>query len=763
MAGVISLVLIPQIKVDPEIRNYIPLSVRSRAETENIEKEFGAQDMIVILFSDSCIITKDNLNRIKNIDRAMTQIGGVSGRISPFTIKSIGNQDGVMIVDPLIRSIPENDDDIIQLGNDILENRFARDVVISSDLSTASITATIDNTEGESNILHSIDSVINSYPGKAAILKGGLPYIRQSILNDVTKDVVYLVPAALIVMFLVLKFNLGKWRSVFMPFTVVLLSTAFSVAIIPLLGWKMSIITILVPVILIAVANNYGIYLVARFQELSASGISASKHEIIRLLVRNLSMPVLFSGLTTIAGILGLLVHSIIPARQVGVLAAAGVTIALLMSLLLIPAMIFISSAGKGHEETSLHTSFSFSRLISGLASLIIKYPGRILTFSGAFTILVSTGIVFLRINTNQETYFSVNHPVRKASEIINSRFGGSQTVSVLIGGDIKDPLVMQGIDNLTRQIGEEYGVGSVFSISEAVREMSKAIFTSTEEGYDRIPTTREAIAQMFELYNMSGDQEDFKQLMNLENTKAHILIRLSDPVNSVINNVKSKIEDLTRNFPATVITGGYAVIMADFARSIIRGQVWSLIIAVISVLFLLTLIFRSVKGGLTGILPLVASVLILFGFMGYAGIALDAATALLSSIMIGVGVDFTIQYIWCFNLLIREGSSYTEATVSALKTIGRSIIINALSVMAGFSVLMFSGFLSIRFFGCLVIISIGSCLIGAIVVIPALLVKFRPRFIGFESRNIKYRKNEKKNDVIGITTAAFTCSSSAS
>ena len=146
---------------------------------------------------------------------------------------------------------------------------------------------------------------------------------------------------------------------------------------------------------------------------------------------------------------------------------------------------------------------------------------------------------------------------------------------------------------------------------------------------------------------------------------------------------------------------------------------------------------------------------------MGYSGIALDAATALLSSIMIGVGVDFTIQYIWCFNLQINSGLSYPEATSSAMRTIGRSIIINALTVMAGFGALMFSGFTSIRFFGYLVLISIGSCLIGALVIIPAFLMKYKPGFLGFETDKKKTRKDEKESNIIGVTTAAFAGSRS--
>jgi uncharacterized protein len=758
LTGTVSLLVIPRTKVDPEMRNYIPQSIESRIETDKIESEFGVQDLVVIMFTDDNIIRTDNLNQIKAIDKSISRISGVSSRISPFTVKSISSEEGMMTVDPLIKDIPSDTAELRQLGKRILENQFAKGIVVSSDLTTASITATINNSVAEKTTLNEIDSVINSNPGRTKITKGGLPYIRQSILKDVSRDGVILIPVSLIIMLVILKLNLRSWRNVIMPFSVVIFTTAFSIALIPLLGWKISIITLLVPIILIAVANNYGIYLVARFQELGKAYPGASKKELMRTLLRSLNMPILFSGLTTVAGVLGLLTHTIIPARQVGLLAAAGVSVALLMSLLLIPALIFVSGAGlnsKKGNKTRL-----FDKILIRLSGIIINYPGRILLVSAVVILFLSSGILLLKINTNQENYFSRKHPIRQASKIINSKFGGSQTISVMINGDIKDPGIMRRIDSLTRGIEQEKGVGNVFSISQVVREMSKAIYTSTEQGYDAIPETREAIAQMFELYNMSGNPDDFKQLTDLDNTKAHILIRMSEPENDIINSVNSKISELTSSFPAEVSVGGYALIMADFARSIIKGQISSLLFAIITVFLLLAIIFRSLKGGLIGSIPLIASIMILFGFMGYSGIALDAATALLSSIMIGVGVDFTIQYVWCFNHQIRSGLSYPEATITSMKTIGRSIIINAFSVMAGFSALIFSGFTSIRFFGYLVIISIGSCLIGALVIIPAFLMKYKPGFIGFETGNKKLRKNEKESTIAGVNTAAFTSSS---
>jgi uncharacterized protein len=755
LMGISFAALIPFSRTDPEIRNYIPASLDSRVRTDRIEKEFGTQDMVVILFTDSCILNAPDLLQIKKIDRDLSKISGISERISPFTIKTIKGEEGMMTAEPLVGSLPANSSEVEKLKQKVKDSPLAGNVVFSSDFTTASITATIKGAKGERIVLDKVDSAINLSQGPASVSTGGLPYIRKYIMKDVQHDAIIIVPMALLIMLIILKLTLGDWRSVFMPFTVVLLSTAISIGLIPLFGWKISILTLIEPIILVAVANNYGIYLVARHQEIGTTW-DGSREGMIGRLTGSLNMPILFSGLTTIAGILGLLTHTIIPAKQVGVLASIGVTMALVMSLLFIPALLYIKGPGRKTIRNDRFNTLLFNKLLTWLSRFIIRSPKSILAYSLLFTVLVSLGMVLLKIDTNQENYFPASHPIRSASQIINGKFGGSQTISVMISGDIKDPAVMNRINGLTTKLENEKGVGQVFSISLVIREMSRAIFMPGEEGYDRIPDSRNGIAQLFELYNMSGDQGDFSQLMNTDNSKAHILIRLSDPQNRIVKHVEDLITNETNGMKADITVGGYAIIMTDFAESVIKGQVYSLLFAVITVFLLLAIIFRSFRGGLTGTIPLAGSILILFGFMGLTGIALDAATALLSSIMIGVGVDFTIQYMWCFNSELKKDGDYKAATERSVMTIGRSIIINAFSVMAGFSALMLSGFTSIRFFGYLVIISIGACLIGALIIIPALLLQFRPGFIEKDLSQRKKEKHEKETDLIPSATAAF-------
>jgi len=747
--------LIPSSETDPDIRNYIPRNMDSRVTNDSIEQEFGVQDMIMVLFTDTTILKPGDLRQVREIDRAFSRMDGIGTVNSVFTARKIEGMDGMMVVDPLIDRIPESAEELEALRQDILANAFARDIVISSDMTSAAITGTVNSNVSEYETLSKVDSVIANSSGDARILTGGLPYIRQFITSDVNHDALILIPLALIIMLTVLKLSLGDWRSVFIPFAVVILSTLVTMGLIPLLGWKFSIIMCLAPIILISVANNYGIYLVSRHQELQRADMPMTGRETVRAITGSLNMPILFSGLTTIAGLLGLLTHSIIPARQVGILAATGVSLALAMSLLLIPALIYFQhSPGRKPRPPQPERNDLITRGLAKISSVVIRRPGRVLLVSLGLTLLLGTGVIFLRIETNQESFFPHKHPVRKAAEIINTKFGGSQTISVMISGDIKDPVVMQRIDDLTGHLKGSKGVGSVFSISDVVREMSKALYEPTEEGYDMIPSSGEAIAQMFELYNMSGNPDDFRQLMNFENTKAHLLVRLSHPDNKTVRNLKDDLKSYTADFPARVTTGGYAFIMNDFAQKIINGQVSSLVFALAIVMILLAIIFRSVKGGLTGSIPLAASILIQFGVMGLTGVAIDAATALLSSIMIGVGIDFTIQFLWRYKIELAKGVKHPEAINATYRTTGRSIVINALSVMAGFSATFISGFLSIRFFGYLTLLAIGSCLLYAIIVMPAFMLYFKPLFIEANQKsNTKKRINNEK-DVIPLVSS---------
>jgi predicted RND superfamily exporter protein len=141
-------------------------------------------------------------------------------------------------------------------------------------------------------------------------------------------------------------------------------------------------------------------------------------------------------------------------------------------------------------------------------------------------------------------------------------------------------------------------------------------------------------------------------------------------------------------------------------------------------------------------------AILILFGIMGYAGIDLNFTTALLSSIMIGVGIDYTIHLVWRYREERRNGLVAAEAMKQTIHTSGRGIILNAVSVIIGFSALIFSSFLSVRFFGILMVIMVFTCLLGGLLTVPALCIELKPKFLEPEHASGQKEKVESESQL---------------
>jgi predicted RND superfamily exporter protein len=267
------------------------------------------------------------------------------------------------------------------------------------------------------------------------------------------------------------------------------------------------------------------------------------------------------------------------------------------------------------------------------------------------------------------------------------------------------------------------------------IRQMSRALHETDEAGYDKIPETRNGVAQYFELYSMSGDPDDFEKMVDFPYEHAMVTARLMTSSTKKLDVILGQLSELVQEDRDIKLVGGFGAILFELAVGVVNGQILSLILAILVVGALLMLLFRSVAAGVISAIPLALSMAVLFGLMGFFKIELNVATAMLSSIMIGVGVDYTIHFLWRYREERMQGLDPGAAVKTTLSTTGRGIIFNALSVVIGFTVLMSSGFMPVRFFGFLIVVSILSCLIGALILIPALCLVLRPRFLEPETQ----------------------------
>jgi hydrophobe/amphiphile efflux-3 (HAE3) family protein len=731
-------------EINPDLESYIYEGMPSRINTNLIEEIFGGDEMVMILFESDDILNKETLSRVKEVNKQLKELEGIDETMSLFDAKSIKGVDGAMVVDPAIRRLPKTADGWVKLRKELEENELVHKVLVSEDFTMTSIIATQEKQALDEEIVAAIELILAANPGDEQTYIGGLPYIKAIVAKEMASEFRLLMIIGLGIMLVMLYFFFREVRGVALPFIVVILSILFAMGLMPLIGWQMSIITLLLPIMLIAIANDYGIHMMAKYQEYNIPGNKSSVGTIARGIYTSLKSPILLTGITTIAGILCLLSHKMIPARQLGVVAAAGIGFALLLSLLFIPAALSVIGKSKPVLSKIPGKQRIIDRVLGKTGKMVTRRPWRVIMVAFLVMLLSGGGAFLMKVDTNLENFFPEDHPVRVSAQVINETFGGSQNISLLVEGDILDPEVMAKIDHYETTLKQHPAVGNVMSIAGIIREISKALNDEGDPYYDVVPDGRNALAQYMELYMMSGDPEDLERMVDFDFRKAQVMVRINDGSNIALKSVLAEIRQLTDQDIHQTRIGGYGLIAADLADLVVRGQVISLIIALLVVIALLSILFRSFSAGLIAALPLAFSMVILFGWMGYLGIKLDIATALLSSIMIGVGVDYTIHFLWRYKSEREKGLITTDAILKTLATTGRGISFNALSVILGFCALPFSVFLPIRVFGFLVMVSIFSCLVGALIIIPALVLIFRPSFLEPGTKSIRIQLRER-------------------
>lgn len=721
---------IPKIRIDTDVEALVPRTMESKISTDKIEDTFGGTDMLMIIIKCQDILADSTLYRLQRIESEFSQLPQIERALSLFTMKDIKSQDGSMIVDPALPFIPVTKDERDSVRRILSGNKMVMGVVVSEDFTLATIIGTIQKETEDKELLQSVNAVIENNPGPEEVILGGFPVVGQSITQNILRDLKILLPLSILFMLIILALSFRDFKGVFLPLSVVFMSMLISVGLIPIIGWKFALVSVLLPVMMVAIGNNYGIYLVNRYQEILKRDPEIGTRPLLKELSSALSKPILLCALTTMAGVLALLTHIIVPAREVGILAAIGIGWAVILSLFYIPAMLAVLPKSKIKLKDNKPHISPLEHFLFKMGFLITRKPKTVLLIAGLITLLIGTGMTRLTVEGNTIKFFRKDDPVRITSDLIDKNFGGSQTLSIQFQGDVKDPELLKRMDYYEKDLKDKQGVGQVMSLASVIRLMSKSLLDPGDPGYDAIPDSRDGVAQYLELYSMSGDPEDFEQLVDFNYENAQLLIRIDEASSETILGLVDHIKEITRDDPMIARIGGIGLISAEMTDSLVTGQWRSTFFAMLIVCLLVMWIFLTPKAGLLVLFPLGMACIILFGIMGWLGIAFDPATTLITSVMVGCGVDYTVQYLWRQRAEMEAGLSQPRAVIKTLYTTGQAISFNALAVMLGFTPLIFSTFRPIQFFGLMMLISIFICLIGALVIVPAINMVWKPKFL---------------------------------
>ncbi len=725
---------LPRLTIDPDMLALIDQDDPDLKRMNEIDDIFGSQDIAIVSVAARNIFEPHVLRIVDTLTQEISELDLVDRVTSITNVETIVGENDYMSVEPFINSLPASQAQSDRFAQKAAREKLIHNIIISPDRTHTAILIFLTESDRDQELYHALHGFIAPYLKTGMDIElGGMPIIRYHISTDIEHDVVTFIPLGMLLMVILLFFSFRSWRGVLLPMGVVAMSIAATLGLMAWLNLSLKIVTNIVPVMLIAIANAYGIHILARYYEdVREMGEKPSIHDIIFRGINHISTPILLAGFTTLAGFLSLLTHVLPAARQVGLLSAFGITLAFILSITFIPAVLTLLHKPGKTENIHNNESRWISRILSNLGDLVYHHQKGILAFFILFTLIAVLGIPKIIVDSNPLNYYQKNSEIHRISNVINRNYGGSSSMSVIVDGDIRDPRVLRQIDKIQSFLDTIPNIGYTLSLVDFIKEMNRAMHANNP-AYYRIPDSRELVAQYLLLYSFQSDQNTLDSYVNYTYDQAQVVVRIASFDVTRMRKIQEKLNrflDTNIRVQNRPQADGYAVLLAHLIPMMVNGQIRSLFMSVVLVALIVGFWFRSAMAALLSVLPLTSAVVAVFGLMGYFDVYLNAGTSMLSSIVVGVGIDYTIHFLYRFRLEVKLGATDLNAMHTTLRTTGQGILFNALAVMVGFAVNMLSNFLPIYFFGWLIVVSILVCTVGALTLLPVLIMLIRPKFV---------------------------------
>lgn len=735
-----------RLRLETDIRSWIPESNHEIQFDDHVREVFAEYDRLVIgveATGPAGIYTPEVLALIDEISTRLEQIDGVLlGEVQSLATADniIGTADGLE-VEPFMDRVPQTPAELAALRAAVRENPIYNGQIVSKDDQAAMISAKVTEEASRERLYRDTWRMLNSLPlpPHTRLVLAGRPALEGALAQLIKAELRFMPLLSNGCMILMLALVMRSGRGVLLPILVVLLANCTAYGIMGATGVKLySMSTAIVP-LLVAMGVADGIHLINSYAEHHVADPDADRATIVGRTLDDMTLPVIMTSLTTAGGFLALGFAPILPIKYFGIFTAVGILGAMVFSLTVIPAGLMMvrlkaprhfhaRREGPGHSLTDW--------FLRGLAALVVRHRAWVL----AGSLLVIAGGAYeawhLQIDTALSMNISKGHPVLAAHDYLNTHFEGNSELDVVYEGAerdaVKAPAVLHALDELQTYAEQLDMVGGSTSIVEFIKRMHQ-VMNGDDPAYYAIPDSRELVAQYLLLYSLSGDPDDFDEVVDYDYRETRVRLHLRSDHSALAIPVIETMQDyVNKTFPPGKrprFAGGSnnGRVMQEL---VVGGQLLTLVISVLTVYVLTTLMFRSAFGGFLASLPVLIATVLNFGMMSRFGIPLGIGNSTLAAIGMGIGIDYAIHYLARFRRLAAAGLDLSEAAATTTTTVGRSILFNALVVAAGYMVNLASQFPPTEQLGTLVSFNMLTSFLGAMLVMPTLILVLRPRFV---------------------------------
>jgi hypothetical protein len=722
--------------VDDDMMKLLPKDMPSRIAWDNVMEEFGNTDMIYVAFGEKGKpgINQKSLATLWDFTKAMEALPEVEKVTSITSIDRLESEDSTIVVGDLQNSRELTIEEVAEINQYLNKNKNVKKQLISQ--SDVYLNVVIQpSAHSKFDVLsHKVRDVGDDILSKYETHYGGAAYITGIVPSLIRDDVAMLMQSGMLIMVLILLVNLRSPVAVGMVMLTIVLSLGFMLGfmgwVLKLTGSEKFLFTMMntsMPIILLTIANSDGVHMMAKFfKELRNR---RNIKESVTVAMDSLLVPIFLTSITTAAAFLALIFAPIEQMVGYGISISAGILWAWILSSTMLPALI---SLRKWDLNSKAVTQASiFENGIDRLAKQVTKHPKYILTTGLLLVSIGGMGVTMVEVDVNFMTFFKKGTEIRDSMDFLEDEMLGTMDVRVRVEGDLKEPEHLQAIVDLQTYMEEDEKVGMSFSIANIVQQMHKSIMDD-DPNFETIPDSRGKVNNLFTMYSFSGDPNAFKSMVDYD-YEVGLVTALSKMMGTqeiivFVDKIENYVMDHFPEGLSAMITG-MAVVYRDLVFLIIKSSLISIIVSIFVIGAIASLFFGKFHWGILAIIPLSAAVILNFGFMGLFDVKLSHITAILASIIIGVGVDFAIHYIAQFRRYSRDPNKVDNLSQEVIDDVGYPIILDAASNM-GFGALLFSTFVPIQYIGGLMVFAMISTSLGTLTVLAALTELLKKRIV---------------------------------
>ena len=772
------------VRLDVSPLEFVERGSKARTDFENARKNFGPDDYLVVAVVCDDVFAPADLARLRELHDRISKTRGVAEVLSLINAPCARSVDGVVSAEKLIpveleetdgqgeggtgrqgegeterrrESSPDQSyqshkshirDDIRRLATS--DSLYVGNLV-SSDSRTAALNILF-KSDLPTATRHAITKWIYESARNAGfdqVYFAGDPFSQWRGTEAIKSDLRVFLPLTLLLIALLLWLCFRSVVAVALPLSTIGIGLLWLMGLMAWFDAPFTILALMLPTLMLAIGCSYMVHVINQIG-ISRRGVGSGEWGIgnresgnirnsplptphsplptaqsaIEEALRFISIPVIVSALTIIAGFLSLVFTAIPTVRATAIYAAIGAAFTMLLSLTFVPATLIL--LGERAIRFRIGLSGGMVKLLEGVGRWATSNQTPLYILTAIIVVVSAVGVGRIVIDID---YFHFSNPNSEASvglDQISKRLSGAVNFDIIVegknAGTIEKPDVLRRIAELqafaeTRKNVNGAGVDRALSVVDFVKHVNRAFHDNDARYYD-LPSDGKDIGELL------SDRDQLRGFLTSDGRIARILVRSnlsgSRAMASSVREIEERGRELLPDF--RVYATGTFVLLNRTSDKIAGEQLQSVTIALVTIYLTLALLFGSLRVGFTALVPNLIPILFFFGFMGWSGIELNLTTSLVASVVLGLAVDNAVQFIVRFRRTQAATPDLQGAILESMRLSGRPIIYANVALAATFAIFFFSNFKPIASFGLLSAVTIIGCLIEDLVLLPARL-----------------------------------------